>query len=801
MREIDLQYVLTTGRECFSYRLAIVFKNFNDLESKLCNYLLDARQALEYYSTEFFCGYADQDGKRNPCCVDDGTFASTLDLAFSNRDMATLAQFWILGVRINWAPLYNIETNPTRLSLPTYPFSEDRFWLVNNSLGVVQPNNKYVGEIFELTWDAAPDQAVVKSVAAGTVVIVIPDSRGYHLKLVKSATSFGAKVITLSLSDDNKAHLHKTRCDTIHDALIEQLRYLRLRDDVTEVKVIDLSPLDIAKTEHFEIEKISNNIDILIDNALSIMNVIEEHRAEFDISLSVLCHGAQGIQGAPLELSYAPLWGLCKTAVLEHPKTFGRIIDIDDLNSAVTTDKVTSDIMSAQGEYELAYSKDTRYVRRLHETSLDSEEVRLDNEGTYLITGGLGSLGLMVAEWLAEREVKRILLVSRHELPADSDDEIIVNKLKRLKELKQKSVDVVVLQADVAKLEELENICTPYIESGELKGIFHLAGTYTQYNINQMSLNDFNLVTAPKIIGTLNLQHIVQNYRLDQFVLFSSAASVWGAATGAHYGAGNSFLDSFAQYFSSTSTVVKSINWGGMWDGSGIIPDEHMANFLAVGIKMTDPSTGLRQLGAIMQQNRVNTVVAPVDWKRFISVMSAYRPNNLFELISTKSDKQCGSEETGLFTLTTDLSLDEKLARVERLVESLVKETLGIGEGDPIPHDKGFYDLGLDSLTSIDLKNKLDKRFDFTISTTDLFDFSTIQLLSAFLMEKLDISRPGPDAGAAPAGAGEGYGEAFGSIAELADSEVDGEDYSELTDMGEVQLLEVLEAELESLGQ
>ena len=293
----------------------------------------------------------------------------------------------------------------------------------------------------------------------------------------------------------------------------------------------------------------------------------------------------------------------------------------------------------------------------------------------------------------------------------------------------------------------------------------------------------------------------MQNYKLDQFVLFSSAAAVWGAATGVDYGAGNSFLDSFAEYFSSTSTVVKSIDWGGMWDGSGIIPDEHMANFLAVGIKMTAPTTGLKQLGAIMRQNRANTVVAPVDWKRFIPVMSAYRPNNLFEFINATLDKQGGPQKAGLFTLAGNLSPDEKLARVEKLVESLVKETLGIGEGDAIPHEKGFYELGFDSLTSIDLKNKLDKSFDFTISTTDLFDFSTIRSLSAFLMEKLDISRSGPDAGVAPAGTADGYEEALGSSAELENSEDDGEGYSELTDMGEVQLLEALEAELESLGQ
>jgi len=181
--------------------------------------------------------------------------------------------------------------------------------------------------------------------------------------------------------------------------------------------------------------------------------------------------------------------------------------------------------------------------------------------------------------------------------------------------------------------------------------------------------------------------------------------------------------------------------------------------------------------------------------------MSAYRPNNLFEFISATLDKQGGPQKSGLFTLAGDLSPDEKLARVEKLVESLVKETLGIGEGDAIPHEKGFYELGLDSLTSIDLKNKLDKSFDFTISTTDLFDFSTIRSLSAFLMEKLDIARSGPDAGVAPAGTEEGYEEALGSSAELENSEDDGEGYSELTDMGEVQLLEALEAELESLGQ
>ncbi len=147
-----------------------------------------------------------------------------------------------------------------------------------------------------------------------------------------------------------------------------------------------------------------------------------------------------------------------------------------------------------------------------------------------------------------------------------------------------------------------------------------------------MKFEDFKSVVSAKVEGTWILHKLFKDHHLDCFVMFSSGASVWGAATGGHYSAGNYFLDAYADYCHANNFPALSISWGGLWRSSGIIPKNKEEYFKSIGVKETSSEEGMQQLASIIDADCHKKIIAPIEWPLFLEVMNANRDRkkNLF---------------------------------------------------------------------------------------------------------------------------------------------------------------------------
>ena len=209
--------------------------------------------------------------------------------------------------------------------------------------------------------------------------------------------------------------------------------------------------------------------------------------------------------------------------------------------------------MGLKHKDQIAFREGKRFVARLVPAKPKiSETIRVDPEGTYLITGGLGALGLEVAHFLVNQGARHLLLVGRR--GAEGKEETV-------RKLEERGAQVTVLKADVSRADDVMRVLAA---ANSLRGIIHAAGVTTQESIAQMGLESLESVLRPKVAGAWLLHQMTERKEkaLDFFVMFSSIASVWGSKGQAHYAAANAFLDALAHYRCSLGLPALAINWG-----------------------------------------------------------------------------------------------------------------------------------------------------------------------------------------------------------------------------------------------
>ncbi|MDB9360929.1 SDR family NAD(P)-dependent oxidoreductase [Nodularia spumigena CS-588/02] len=343
---------------------------------------------------------------------------------------------------------------------------------------------------------------------------------------------------------------------------------------------------------------------------------------------------------------------------------------------------------------------------------------------TYLITGGLGGLGLLVAEWLVKMGANHLLLLGRNAPTADA--------VSRIQKLEATGVRIAIAQIDVSQKAKLSNILTEITKSAyPLAGIIHAAGVLDDGALLQMNWERFQTVMAAKVMGAWNLHTLTQHQPLDFFVLFSSATALFGSPGQANHVAANTFLDTLAHYRTTQGLPAQSINWG-IWSeiGSAIQATRQMQQ---KGIEVIAPSDGIQILQHLITQPLTQIGVIPIDWRKFAinsPFFENFHPANNPETIQTPPPK-------------TDLL--EKLSQLEKaaaneLLETHIREQiakiLGFAPNEINPQT-GFFDLGMDSLTAIELKNRLQTDLKITLPSTIAFDYPNIQTLAQHLNKEL----------------------------------------------------------------
>ncbi|MFL9898471.1 SDR family NAD(P)-dependent oxidoreductase [Paraburkholderia fungorum] len=346
-------------------------------------------------------------------------------------------------------------------------------------------------------------------------------------------------------------------------------------------------------------------------------------------------------------------------------------------------------------------------------------------DASYLITGGLGSLGLQVAEWLARQGARHLVLAGRKPPGEFACD--------RLRQLAGIGVDVSVRALDVSDPVAVRALLDELASRPELRGVFHTAGVLDDGVLCQQTANRLSAVMKPKAIGAWHLHQMTLPFPLDYFVCFSSGASVLGPPGQAPYAAANAFLDALAHFRRSQGLAGTSINWG-PWAGTGMA-----ANVAGVaagrweerGIEALDATAALHAMEHILSSGEPQVAVLSMQWPKFARAFPGYALPSFYD-DAVGVTREPGVSRTVLPKLR-NMPIKERLAGLIALLRQEIAAVLHLSSPCHIGLRTRFYDMGLDSLMSIELKNRLEVALDQSFGSTLVFDYPTVEALSNYL--------------------------------------------------------------------
>ena len=386
-------------------------------------------------------------------------------------------------------------------------------------------------------------------------------------------------------------------------------------------------------------------------------------------------------------------------------------------------------------EDQVAVRAGGRFVRRLVPVTGAAAGRPWQPRGTVLVTGGTGALGAHVARWLATAGAERIVLTSRRGAQAPGAEDLRA-------ELTGLGAEVTIAACDVADRAALAAVLDE-IRDG-LTAVVHAAGTGGATPLDDADLGAFADILAAKVAGAENLDTLLGDTELDAFVLFSSIAGVWGSGGQAAYGAANAHLDALARRRRAGGRTATALAWG-PWAGGGMAADHDAEDYLRRrGLTPLPPALAVRALAGAVGRDETTLTLADVDWTRFAPAFTSARPSAL--LLGVPEARRV-LEAAAEIPVSGDLP--EKLAGLSEaeagrtllgLVRSEAAVALGHRGADAVAAARPFTELGFDSLTSVEFRNRLAAAAGVALPATVVFDHPTPAALAAHL---LDVLRPG----------------------------------------------------------
>jgi len=380
------------------------------------------------------------------------------------------------------------------------------------------------------------------------------------------------------------------------------------------------------------------------------------------------------------------------------------------------------------------YMAQARHIGKVVVTNNNASNARVRSDVTYLITGGLGGLGLETARWLVNEGARSLVLIGRH-VPSEYAQAAIVK-------MEHVGAVITTFQADVSQAAEVANVFAYIKESlPPLRGIFHTAGVLDDGMLMHQTWSRFQKVLAPKMDGAwiLHEQSIAFNLHLNFFVLYGAGAAVFGSPGQGNYAAANSFLDSLAHFRRAQGLPALSVDWGAWAEvGMAAALDPVQRQRLAQqGLGLISPRQGTVALADALRMDVPQLVIMPIDWNKLLQAAGSHTPPFLETIAkelqlqpsavnSLQALKQAAPEERAALTLTY---IQGQIARIMRLPASM-----------EISGTHSLNALGIDSLMAVELRNRIKDDLGGDISLTTLLQELSVQQLASQVSNKISGS-------------------------------------------------------------
>ncbi|MBI2191127.1 MAG: alpha/beta fold hydrolase [Planctomycetes bacterium] len=706
--------------------------------------------------------------------------------------LESLARLYVLGCPVDWRGWDSLFVR-RKVRLPTYPFLRERHWIAGDAarngrggdggrgggkVAAAPPARPVTGGsrqdgvpgLYEVEWEA--DEAGGgggSAMAEAGSWLVFSDRGGRGLAL---AERLRARGMPCTLVD---AGAETSRREAGRFSLDPSRRddYARVVREAADSGPLPLRgvihlwgtdcPVETARGE--AASDLSELLETGCRSALYALQALVAAERAVPPRFWLVTEGAAAGLESPAaasgvrRIAQGALWGLGRTAALEHPGLWGGLVDLqpggpESLDAVALVDA----LLAARGENQVAFRGGRRYVPRLVRRvspGLRGNGPRLEirPEATYLVTGGLGGLGRRVAGWLADRGARHLVLVGRSGL--GEGDQAWMRVLGERCQAVVERADVSSEEQVAALIDKVEREMPP------LRGVIHAAGVFDDSVLWQEEWPRFARVLAPKALGGWNLHRATQGMELDFFVLFSSSASVFGLPGSGNYSAANACLDALAHARRCLGLPALSINWG-PWEGVGMAAAGGLkqdARWAAAGIGKMPQETALGALEGLLGSDRAQTAVLSMDWRTFEERLAAPAEARRFLL----RIREAGPSLDPMFLGAKDLPEEGLLLKrvlsaapgdregiVRNHLRNRIAKVIGLGE-ERVPLDGSVVALGMDSLMVMELMKDLQAACQLALYPREIYERPGIPALSRYLVSEMERAH-GAAAGHAVAG-------------------------------------------------
>jgi acyl transferase domain-containing protein/acyl carrier protein len=484
-----------------------------------------------------------------------------------------------------------------------------------------------------------------------------------------------------------------------------------------------------------------------VERALELVQawLVDERFA--DARLVLVTKGALAVETAGEDvpgITGAPVWGLVRSAQSEHP---GRLVLVDvdgDESSWSALDRAL-----AMGEPQLAIRQGGVLVPRVTRVSGASDHDEsdgkdgfapvLDPEGTVLITGGTGTLGGLIARHLVcEHGARHLLLVSRRGKDVDGAVELGA-------ELESLGASVRIAACDVSERDQVRALLESVGDEHPLCGVVHTAGVIDDGVIGSLTPVRVRGVLAAKADAAWYLHELTQHMDLGMFVLFSSAAGVFGSPGQGGYAAANAFLDALASYRRARGLTASSLAWG-LWEQtSGMtsgLSETDIARMTRSGMRAIASEEGVELFDAALETDEALVLPVPLDPKALrAQARTGMLPALFSDLVRVAAMRRSGEQAASLARRLAATPEAEREGVVLEIVRGQVAAVLGHTTPESIDVRRTFKELGFDSLTAVELRNRLNTTTGLQLPATLVFDYPTASAVAAHLLGELSGER------------------------------------------------------------